>query len=173
MVHAFLALALAQAATPAAPASTPPPPTPACEDERHGQFDFWLGEWEVYPRGREQQVASSLIEKVSAGCAIRESWMPLQGREGSSLSTYDPATGRWHQLWIGGSPGRVLFDGGVIEGAMVLTGYWGRDAQGNPTLVRMTYTLEDDGSVRQYGQASSDHGRTWADSFDFIYRRKD
>ena len=169
MITAALALVLAQAAAPA----TPPPAPPKCEGEAYAAFDFWVGEWEVFPSAGEQKVADSRIEKVSAGCAIRETWMPLQGRAGSSLSAYDPSDGAWHQLWVGGVPGRVFFDGGPVDGAMVLTGYWGKDAQGNPSLVRMTYTLEADGSVRQYGQASSDHGRSWSDSFDLIYRRKD
>lgn len=169
MITAAFALVLGQAAT----AAAPPPAPPKCEGESFEAFDFWVGEWEVFPQGGDHKVAESRIEKVSAGCAIRETWMPLQGRGGSSLSTYDPADGAWHQLWVGGVPGRVFFDGGPVDGAMVLTGYWGRDTQGRPSLVRMTYTLEADGSVRQYGQASSDHGRNWSDSFDLIYRRKD
>ncbi|KWV96147.1 hypothetical protein [Erythrobacter sp. AP23] len=169
MLTAAFALAVAQATAPAA-APTPPP---ACEGVNHKAFDFWVGEWDVFPNGGDQQVANSRIEKVSAGCAIRETWMPFQGRGGSSLSAYDPQTGGWHQLWVGGSPGRVFFDGGAVDGGMVLTGYWGRNAEGDRMLVRMTYTLEEDGSVRQYGQASADHGRTWSDAFDYIYRRKE
>ena len=55
---------------------------------------------------------------------------------------------------------------------MILTGYWGQNQQGQPNLVRMTYSEGEDGSVRQYGQASDDHGLTWSDSFDLTYRRK-
>ena len=169
MLTTALALALAQAAAAAAAAPAPP----VCDGAAYEAFDFWAGEWDVFPNGQDSSVAESRIEKVSAGCAIRETWMPFQGRGGSSLSTYDPITGGWHQLWVGGAPGRVFFDGGAVDGAMVLTGYWGKNAQGNPMLVRMTYTLEEDGSVRQYGQASADHGRTWSDAFDYIYRRKE
>ena len=168
LISAAAALLIAQAAAPA----TPPLP-PSCETERHAAFDFWVGEWEVYPNGRDEQVGNSRIERVSAGCAILENWMPLQGREGKSLTAFDPETGRWHQLWIGGQPGRVFFDGGPVDGAMVLTGYWGKDREGTPQLVRMTYSVQEDGSVRQYGQASADHGQTWRDSFDLIYRRKE
>ncbi|MDG5747424.1 hypothetical protein P8Q88_04460 [Qipengyuania sp. XHP0207] len=168
LTSAAAALLIAQVNIPATP-----PPQPSCETEAHSAFDFWVGEWEVYPKGREEKVADSRIERVSAGCAILENWMPLQGPEGKSLTALDPQTGRWHQLWIGGQPGRVFFDGGPVDGAMVLTGYWGKDQEGTPQLVRMTYSVQEDGSVRQYGQASSDHGQTWRDSFDLIYRRKD
>ena len=167
----FFALALAQAATAQTPAVPAAPPS--CEGASYEAFDFWVGEWDVYPNGGDTKVADSRIEKVSAGCAIRETWMPLKGRHGTSLSAFDPETGAWHQLWIGGTPGRIFFDGGPAEGSMVLTGYWGKDAGGNPSLVRMTYSVQDDGSVRQYGQASTDHGVTWSDSFDLIYRRKE
>jgi len=169
MLTAAIALVLGQAAALAAT----PPPQPKCEGTNHEAFDFWVGEWAVFPNGGDQQVADSRIEKVSEGCAVRETWMPFQGRGGSSLSTYDPATGGWHQLWVGGAPGRVFFDGGAVDGGMVLTGYWRRNAQGDRMLVRMTYSLEEDGSVRQYGEASADHGRTWSDAFDYIYRRKE
>ena len=156
-----------------APVVTPPAP-PSCDSAEHAAFDFWVGEWDVFRPDTGAQVATSRIEKVSAGCAIRETWMPLQGGGGSSLSTYDPATGTWHQLWVGQRPGRVFFEGGPVAndhgGAMVLTGYWGSDPEGNKLLVRMTYTANDDGSVRQYGQQSADHGRSWTDSFDLTYR---
>jgi hypothetical protein len=54
---------------------------------------------------------------------------------------------------------------------MVLAGYWaGIGGPGRNGLVRMTYTPNADGSVRQYGRVSYDHGLTWEDSFDLIYR---
>ncbi len=171
MLDLALSLVLAQAS--AATGLAQPPPPERCESPRYNAFDFWIGEWAVFPKGKETQVAESRIEKVSAGCAIRETWMPLRGGGGASLTAYDPADGAWHQLWIGETPGRVFFDGGPIDGAMVLTGYWGKDEVGNPSLVRMTYDLQDDGSVRQHGEASSDHGLTWRDSFDLVYRRKE
>ncbi|UOR14725.1 hypothetical protein [Qipengyuania aquimaris] len=173
MSLASIALILAQ--TTAAEAPAVPPAPPSCEGEDFKAFDFWVGEWDVYPNadGSPYKVADSSIEKVSAGCAIRETWMPLQGRSGTSLSAYDPATEGWHQLWVGGQPGRVFFDGGAVEGKMILTGQWGKAQDGTPLLVRMTYSLRDDGSVRQHGEASKDRGLSWANYFDLIYRRKD
>jgi hypothetical protein len=175
MFVSLLSLILAQAVTTEAPPSTPPQP-PKCEGANYDAFDFWVGEWDVYPNaaeGEPAKVADSRIEKVSAGCAIRETWMPLQGRGGTSLSAYDPKTEGWHQLWVGGSPGRTFFDGGAVDRKMVLTGQWGKARDGTPLLVRMTYSLQEDGSVRQHGQASKDQGLTWTDYFDLIYRRKD
>ena len=47
---------------------------------------------------------------------------------------------------------------------MVITGKWGGP------LVRMSYSKNADGSVRQWGEQSTDEGKTWAPSFDFTYR---
>lgn len=172
MSHAVISLILALQS---APSPAPPPPPPACASEAHATFDFWVGEWDVFPAGAGTKVANSRIERVASGCAVRETWMPLGGGGGTSITLLNHRTGRWEQVWIGGDGKRVDFSGGVIAGAMVLTGYWdGVGPNGEDQLIRMTYTPNPDGSVRQFGEASSDHGQTWQTSFDFIYRpRKD
>jgi len=151
-VHVIAALMLAQAAAAAAPCSAP---------EYH-QFDFWAGRWDVYnPKG--QLVAHSLIERVY-GCGIRENWMPLAKPGGGSLSIYVPDQKRWEQFWIDSSGSRAFFTGGWNGSAMVITGKWGGP------LVRMSYSRNSDGSVRQFGEQSTDDGKSWTRSFDFTYR---
>lgn len=147
-------------------------PASPCDAEEYRAFDFWVGEWDVTVNGFDQMVASSRIEKRGGGCAIQENWMPVQGGGGTSITSRDPDSGTWHQLWVGSVPGRVEFEGGIVGGNMVLTGYWGADSNGVPQLVRMTYTPREDGSVRQHGEVSTDHGGSWAASFDFIYTPK-
>jgi hypothetical protein len=167
MILATLLLAAAQT-TPFAP----PPPSP-CAAEGHNQFDFWVGEWDVYPNGASQLIAHSKIEKLYNGCAIRENWMPLVGAGGGSLNAFDPASNRWHQTWIGSQPGRVEFDGGLADGKIVLTGFWkGVNGPGQDALIRMSYTPQPDGSVRQHGEQSTDQGLTWSTNFDFIYKKR-
>ncbi|WFL77215.1 hypothetical protein P7228_14670 [Altererythrobacter arenosus] len=177
MLTIIASLAILQASAAQAPAgqpTTPPPAPPACDTEGHDGFDFWVGEWAVYPNGQENQVANSRIERKFNGCAVVENWMPLRSAGGTSLNHYDAATKRWHQKWVGSSPGAVEFIGGVVEGKMVLTGYWPNGAgPGQDALTRMTYTMNDDGSVRQHGEASTDHGISWQTSFDFLYRPKE
>ncbi|APE28898.1 hypothetical protein [Aurantiacibacter gangjinensis] len=166
-----IAFAIAlQATQPAQDAPASPSPTPPCESDGHGGFDFWVGEWSVTPNGAEEPVANSSIQRLHGGCAVREQWMPFRGEGGSSLNHYDARTGIWRQVWIGSAGERVEFTGGRAGEAMVLAGYWGRGPQGNPLLVRMTYTPDADDYVRQHGETSTDHGLTWQTSFDYIYR---
>lgn len=143
---------------------------PACAAPEHRQFDFWVGEWRVTPTGKTNVVANSRIEKLYGGCAIRENWMPLKGSGGGSLNNYVVADKRWHQTWIDSSNSRVEFAGGLVEGEMILTGYWkGVNGPGQDALIRMTYSRNPDGTVRQHGEQSLDHGLTWSTNFDFTY----
>ncbi|SMQ74702.1 hypothetical protein SAMN06297468_2878 [Altererythrobacter xiamenensis] len=168
-------IAIFQAASVQTQPPTPPSsPPPACDTEGHAGFDFWVGEWDVYAaRDLETKVADSRIERKHNGCAVIESWMPLRGQGGTSLNHYDVATQRWHQKWVGQAPGAVYFEGGVVDGTMVLTGYWPNGAgAGQDALTRMSYKRREDDSVRQHGEASTDHGLSWQTSFDFIYKPK-
>lgn len=162
--------AAAQTATP--PAAPPAPPPPACTGPEHRQFDFWVGDWDVYPTGKPNLVAHSLIERLYAGCAIRENWMPLSPNAGGSLNNYVTDDKRWHQTWVDSSNSRVHFVGGLTGGKMVLVGDWkGVNGPGQDAVTRMTYTPNADGSVRQFGETSADHGVTWQPSFDFTYKK--
>lgn len=165
---ASLAAVLSSAAATAEQAEAPPP---ACAGREHRQFDFWVGDWDVYPTGRDSMVARSRVESLHDGCVIRERWMPLKGGGGSSLNHYDRSQGRWHQTWIDSGNARVVFEGGLVDGRMVLQGFWkGAKGPGGDGLVRMTYTRSKDGSVRQAGEISTDHGVTFKPFFDLTYR---
>ena len=159
---ALLALASSPAASQQTGA-TAAPVAPCAAPEFH-QFDFWVGRWDVYPTGKEKLVAHSLIEPLY-GCAIRENWMPLTNQPGGSLSVYVPSERHWEQFWVDSSGTRAFFTGGWDGKAMVISGKWGGP------LVRMSYSKNADGSVRQFGEQSTDEGKSWSPQFDFTYRK--
>lgn len=166
-----LLLAGGCAAVCAQTAPAPPPPQPVCDAPEHRQFDFWVGRWNVYPTGADTLVAHSLVEQLYDGCVIREHWMPLQGRAGGSVNTFESGEHRWVQTWVSGAGARVEFRGGHVGERMVMTGFW-RDigGPGKHGLVRMSFSPTGDGAVRQVGELSTDHGITWTPSFDLTYR---
>lgn len=165
------ALWAAMVAGPAIAQSPTPPAPPACATPTHRALDFWVGRWDVYPTGTDKVIAHSLIERLYGGCAIRENWMPIGKEGGGSLSSYDPKAGAWRQTWVDSSGATVEFRGGAQGSAMVLTGPWSDVlGPGKSALIRMTYTPEAGGAVRQKGEASSDQGKTWQQNFDFTYR---
>jgi hypothetical protein len=148
-----------------------PPPPPVCSGAEHRQFDFWLGSWDVSRTGQSDVIAQSLIEKLYAGCAIRENWMPKRGGGGGSLNSYLPDRKMWRQTWVDSSNSYAVFEGGLRDGAMILTGKW-KNALGSGTdpLVRIHWTREANGSVRQRGETSDDEGASWKPFFDLTYR---
>ena len=158
-----LAIAAPAAAQQPAPGATKPAVAP-CTAPEHRQFDFWVGRWDVYPTGKDKLVAHSLIESVYGGCGVRENWMPLSNQPGGSLNIYVPEEKRWEQFWIDSQGSRAIFTGGWNGKAMVISGKWGGP------LVRMSYSKNADGSVRQFGEQSTDEGKNWSPSFDFTYR---
>ena len=151
--------------------SSPRAEVSGCSDAASRQFDFWVGRWRVFTSGQpDKQVATSLIEKLYAGCAIRENWSPFSGHPGGSLSAFVRGDGGWRQAWADGDGSWAEFKGGWNGAAMVLAGVWPQP--GHPDeITRMTYTPLPDGGVRQFGEASDDGGKTWQPSFDFTYRR--
>jgi hypothetical protein len=150
--------------------AAPPPVAPGCTSSQSKQFDFWVGNWDVYATSKpDQKVATSLIEKLYHGCAIRENWMPLSDNPGGSMNAYSPERKAWRQFWADSSGGSAEFSGGWNGMSMILTGTWPQP--GHPTqMTRMTYTPLSDGRVEQIGVTSDDAGKTWQASFDFIYK---
>jgi hypothetical protein len=155
---------------PLASAAAPPPAAAPCTSSEARQFDFWVGKWDVYATSKpDQKVATSLIEKLYHGCAIRENWMPLNDSPGGSMNAYSPEKKQWRQFWADSNGGSAEFSGRWNGHSMILTGTWPQP--GHPTqITRMTYTPLSDGQVEQLGITSDDAGKTWQPSFDFIYR---
>jgi hypothetical protein len=150
-----------------------PNPSSACSSTAHRAFDFWIGRWEVFTTGTDTKVGDNVIEAISGGCAIRETWTPLQGEGGTSLSLVNHRSGRWEQTWIASDGVRVDLTGAMAGQSMVLGGYWDNlGGPGKDALVRITLTPQADGSVRQTGEASADHGKSWNAFFDLTYRVK-
>lgn len=74
------------------------PQRPCIDDERHRQFDFWVGEWDIGGGN------TSRIESILDGCVILEQYLVNLGIRGRSINTYDPDTDLWHQTWVASSP---------------------------------------------------------------------
>lgn len=138
----------------------------ACEAPEHRQFDYWIGEWVVRnPDG--EQVGSSRISRVSAGCGILEEWTSAQGPPGTSINFYDPSSETWRQTWVGGG-GQVLdLEGGLEDGAMTL--YGDRETEEGSVRDRIRWILLEDGRVEQLWDVSSDDGGTWGTIFRGLY----
>jgi hypothetical protein len=169
---AVIAIVGASAAGRRRPASLPsgPPPANLCDTPGHHQLDFWLGHWDVFRTDTNQLVAHSDIEKLYAGCAIRENWKPLQGAGGGSLNSYRPNQKQWVQVWT--DSGNNLNDyRGSWNGKLMDFAGTSVTTIGQRVPVRMTYEPLTDGSVVQSGYQYSRAAKRWQIQYRLVYRR--
>jgi len=139
-----------------------------CEAQECRQFDFWLGDWNVVANGN--QVGTNLITSILGGCAVQEDWTGAKGSVGRSLNYYSAADGQWHQVWVGNDGITLNLSGGYADGKMVLAGV--HERQGKSIRDRITWSNNEDGTVRQLWEISTD-GETWSPIFDGLYSAKD
>jgi hypothetical protein len=147
-------------------------PSVACNSEKHRQFDFWIGSWNVTSNG--EQAGTNTIDLILNGCALQENWQGAGpgGVSGTSFNIYDRANDKWHQTWVDSSGTLLELNGGLVDGIMVLQGQRpARDGSG-VVLHRISWTSNEDGSVRQLWEASKDDGRSWSVLFDGLYTRE-
>jgi len=142
---------------------------PACVASEYRQFDFWLGDWNVYtPDGKLAGV--NRISSEYGGCVLHERYAGTGGSGGESLNTYDSGRRVWHQTWVDGAGTLLLIEGGLRASSMVLEGDT-VGADGRITTHRITWTPSDDGSVRQHWESTDGTGQ-WRTVFDGTYRRR-
>lgn len=141
-----------------------------CSSDMFRQFDFWVGEWEVFTPGG-QKAGENAVTIEESGCLLVERWTSAQGNTGQSYNYVDLAANKWRQVWV--SAGATIdYSGGLDEnGAMALKG---EIAYPNGTTAPFTgsWTLQDDGSVRQHFRQYNTETEEWADWFIGVYKRK-
>lgn len=155
-------------------AATQAPPPPVCESNKHfNDFDFWLGEWNVYSNDESRQLqGTNTITKHHRNCLIIENWTNLQGGTGSSMNYYDAVEDRWRQLWVAGGYS-IDYTGGLNEaGSMVLNGKINYYNTGKSQEFRGIWTPNADGSVRQLFEQQDPESQAWSVWFDGLYVKK-
>ena len=175
----------------AAPPGGPGPDTPAataleaapvlvagaCETPQHHQFDFWLGDWQVFDASSDKLVAFDRVEKHSEGCIVEQNMIFVTDMyrrpgasyrlSGMSVNRYDGEA--WLELWADNQWGAIAMRGSPdAKSAMVLetiTPSRNRD-------LKIVWENRADGTVRilQYVATPAGSGR-WKKYGDLVYRR--
>ena len=132
------------------------------------QFDFWIGDWTVADT-KGNAAGTSHVELILNGCTLVENWTGT-GSSGKSFNIYDGRDKKWHQTWVDDRGTFAHYIGELAGGKMIITA--DQDKPGKPQLARMTFSKLPDGTVRQFGEGSTDGGKTWTTTFDLIYTKK-
>lgn len=146
------------------------PQTPYCSTTDYHQFDFWLGDWDVFELDSGKHDATVRVDRALDGCAVREQYHDDSGMRGESLSIYDSTRKVWHQSWFTNRGRYLAIEGHLESGNMVLAGTY-KDAEGVNTQVRGTWSPSGK-DVRETAILSTDQGNTWKPWFDLIFRAR-
>ncbi|MEL7530412.1 MAG: hypothetical protein AAFN10_03850 [Bacteroidota bacterium] len=149
-----------------------PPKACACCTEAHQAFHFWVGDWEAFsPQGKK--LGENRIVLMQDTCVMQENWISASpGYSGTSYNYYDAQAKLWHQLWIDNQGQTLKLFGNMVDGSMVLKSEEMTSPQGQKYINRVSWTPNEDGSVRQHWETSPDQGENWKTVFDGIYRPK-
>ncbi|MFN8060288.1 MAG: hypothetical protein U0Q12_14120 [Vicinamibacterales bacterium] len=139
----------------------------ACSSPVHREFDFWLGNWDVFDRNSPTKSATVRVTKELDGCVLREEYDGLDGLRGTSLSSYDGTALEWQQTWVTNRAQLLVVHGHRDGDALVFTG-WLREKNGEVS-VRARWTPEPAG-VRETAERSTDGGHSWRPWFDLSFR---
>jgi len=146
------------------------PVCPCCAEENL-QFDFWLGDWVVYAKGK--MAGFNKITKIEDGCVIRENWKSVESAyTGTSYNFYDKLEKKWKQVWVDNQGTVLELSGEFRNQKMTLQSEEKTDENGNRVINRITWYKNEDGTVRQLWEQSGDGGLAFTTSFDGLYRRR-
>lgn len=142
---------------------------PCLGDVNRQHFKFWIGEWDVFVNGTK--VGQNTITLEEGGCVIHEAYTTSGSFSGQSFNYVDPLDKKWHQLWVS-STGNVLdyIEINRAEGMLQLQCDY-LSPQNSLSKSRLTFTKNEDGTVRQFFENSTD-GENWVPAFDGLYKRK-
>lgn len=138
--------------------------TKPCTTPEHRQFDFWLGDWDVYDVSDDKTVAATVrIESILGDCVLHELYEDPSGLKGESFSIHDAPRGVWHQTWVTNRGQLIKLEGKKRGDVMYF------EASTIDTLYRATWKPEGK-DVHQWAETSTDGGKTWKQWYDLRFR---
>jgi hypothetical protein len=158
----------AAAALAGAPAAASQKPAP-CNTPEHRQFDFWIGDWDVFDAGDPKPSMRIVVEKILDGCVLRETYRDVNGMNGESFNVYDASRRVWHQTWVTNRGALLELEGGMDGGRMALRAT--ETTKDGPVLWR-AFWIPQGAEVRETAETSADGGKTWKPKFDIVFRRR-
>ncbi|HEX7845551.1 MAG TPA: hypothetical protein VF476_07075 [Chitinophagaceae bacterium] len=150
---------------------------PCSADPVYRQFDFWIGEWDVYAKNGNK-AGDSKISLILDSCIILEEWTSANVNRGvryagKSFNTYNAATKQWQQTWVDNVGGTTEYLKGKFADKKIVfqTGSF-PFSKDTMAVRRLTFTDLGGDKVRQFGEISKDNEKTWVIEFDLEYRRR-
>ena len=156
-------------------AATATAPDPVCANNPgFGDFDFWVGEWNVYSNDKARQFqGTNFITKYYNSCLLKEDWKSAQGGGGFSMNYYNSVKNEWRQVWVADGYSIDYVGGRSKNGAMELNGHIYDYRQNSETPFRGIWTPQADGTVIQHFDIFDETHATWNVWFEGLYVKKE
>jgi hypothetical protein len=147
-----------------------------CDTPQHHQFDFWVGDWQVFEAKSNQLVAYDRVEKLAHGCIVQQNLTMITDlyrgpgvpwrMSGIGVNRFDGEG--WLELWADDTWGAIALRGMPdASAAMVLTTV----VPSRNRDLKLVWEKKPDGSVRQLQYVAPAGSGKWQLFGDLIYRR--
>lgn len=142
-----------------------------CTAPEASQFDFWVGNWQLY--SADTITGSNSIYKIMDGCTVQENFSnPKTGYNGKSWSVYNPVGKVWQQTWVDNQGGFIDLTGKFEDGKMTLKTQERTLQNGKRQVYRMVYSNITPNSFDWDWESTTDGGATWVSGWKIHYVRK-
>jgi len=142
-----------------------------CCTVAHQQFDFWIGDWNVFDT-TGTQVGENTISHLEDNCILSEYWRGISGTTGRSYNYYNQQDSTWNQVWVDNNGGNLVLKGKGKPGKMVLKSELIPGKKIAFYYNQVTWTLNKDGSVTQLWEIYDQTGKLLSTAFLGIYKKK-
>jgi len=138
-------------------------------DHKYAEFNFWIGEWNVYKHSTDTILGKSKIEAIVDHTVLKETYRSTTSKyHGTSLNKYNPRTDQWEQFWVDNSGLTLHVRGNLKDGKMVLQNQI--NTEKGTLSNKISWQKNPDNTVRQTWSQSTDEGKTWKVVFDGDYK---
>ena len=142
-----------------------------CSVSEASQFDFWVGEWNLY--SNDTITGTNSISKIMGGCTLQENFnSPKTNYTGKSWSVYNPLTKSWQQTWVDNMGGYIALTGSFENNRMTLSTAPRKLPNGKELISHMVFSNISKDSFDWDWEATTDNGTNWKNNWHLHYVRK-
>ncbi|WP_420552491.1 hypothetical protein [Tenacibaculum aiptasiae] len=146
--------------------------TKPCSSPEYSQFDFWVGNWNVYDT-KKNLIGTNNIIKLSNACAIQENWVSKTSKsKGTSYNYYNKSDNSWNQLWVDNTGFSLELKGQYDANKMVLKSKLIKSQNGD-FYNQITWTKNSDGTVTQIWDYIDKNHKKIKEVFKGIYKKQE
>ena len=141
-----------------------------CATEAYKQFDFWVGNWNVYDT-KNNLIGHNKVLKMDNACAIQENWSSkTSSSKGTSYNYYNASDKSWNQVWVDNVGGSLVLKGFYRNNKMVLKSKLLSSKKGD-YYNQITWFKNSDGSVTQLWELLDVENTSFNEIFRGTYKK--